>query len=89
MDRREFLSRIRYPAVTLAAAPMVAAAAHKGHEACAAALRALKVQFAGVQDQCAALKDCMDKLEARQKRMLRMVLAISAITMGVDVSLLM
>lgn len=89
MDRREFLRRIRYPAVALAAVPMVAIAADKAQEAGAAALQALKNQFAGIQDQCASLKDRMDRMEASQKRTMRIVLAISAITLGVDVSLLM
>ncbi len=89
MDRREFLRRIRHPAAALAAIPVVAAAADKAQEAGTAALQALKDQCAGVQDQCASLKDRMDKLEANQKRIMHIVLAISAITLGVDVSLLM
>lgn len=89
MDRREFLRGLRKPALALAAVPMVAVAADKAQEAGAAALQALKNQFAGVQDQCASLKDRMDRMEAAQKRAMRIVLAISAITLGVDVSLLM
>ena len=89
MDRRSFLRGISKPALALAAMPVVVTAADKTHGTGAAALHALKCKFAGVRDQCASLKDRVDKLEARQKRMLHMVLAISAITLGVDVSLLL
>lgn len=89
MDRREFLRRFRYPAAALAAVPVVATAADKVHDAGAAALKALKDQFRGVHHQCMSLKDRMDKLEARQKRMMRIVLAAAAVTVGVDVSLLL
>ncbi|MBI1731371.1 MAG: hypothetical protein HYR49_01205 [Gammaproteobacteria bacterium] len=88
MDRREFLRRIRKPAAVLAALPAVAAVADKAHDAGAAALRALKDQFAGVQEQCTSLKDRMDKLETRQKRMMRIALAAAAVMVGIDISLL-
>ncbi len=89
MDRRSFLRGISKPALALAAAPIVVTAADRTRDAGAAALKALKNQFTGIQDQCASIKDRMDKLEAGQKRTMRIVLAISAITLGVDVSLLM
>ncbi len=89
MDRRSFLRGISKPALALAAVPMVATAADKAHAAGAAALQALKHQFAGVQNQCASLKERMDKLEARQKRTMRIVFALAAVTLGVDISLLM
>lgn len=89
MDRREFLRGLRKPALALAAVPVVAAAADKGREAGAAVLNSLKKQLCGVQEQYATLKDRLDKMEVNQKRTMRIVLAISAITLGVDVSLLM
>ena len=90
MDRREFLQRLRKPALVLAAVPVVAAAAaDRGRETGAAALQALKQQFTGVKEQCNSLKDRVDKLEGDQKKMMRAVLAISAVTLGIDISLLM
>ena len=89
MDRRSFLRGISKPALALAAMPVVATAADTVRDAGVAALQSLKSQFAGIQDQCASLKERMDKMEAGQKRTMRIVLAISAITLGVDVSLLM
>jgi len=88
MDRRSFLRGISKPALALAAVPVVVTAADKARDAGAAALQALKHQCARMQDQCASLKDRMDEMEASQKRTLRIVLAISAITLGVDVSML-
>jgi hypothetical protein len=90
MDRREFLRRIRYPAAAVAGGTIIATkAAERGREAGGAALRALNQRFSVVQDQCAALRERMERIEARQKRMLRVVFAVAAVTLGVDVSLLM
>ena len=89
MDRRSFLRGISKPALALAAVPLVATAADKAHEAGAAALQALKNQFVGVQDQCTSLKERMDKMEAGQKRTMRIVLALTAVTLGMDISLLL
>jgi len=89
MDRRSFLRGLGKPALALAAVPVVVTAADKARDAGAAALQALKNQFTGVKEQCASLKDRMEKLEANQKRTMRIVLAISAITLGVDASLLL
>jgi hypothetical protein len=88
MDRRSFLRGISKPALALAAVPVVATAADKARDAAVAALQALNNQFAGMEDQCASLRKRMDKMEVSQKQTLRIVLAISAITLGVDVSLL-
>lgn len=89
MDRREFLRRIRHPAVALAAAPVAAAAADRSREAGAAARAALKARFDDVFGQCEAIRARLDRLEARQKRMMRVVLAAAAVTVGVDLSLLL
>lgn len=89
MNRRQFFDRLRRPALAVAAVPFVAVAADKAHEATTSALKALKHQFTGVQEQCATLKERMDNLEARQKKMMRVVLAAAAVTVGVDISLLL
>jgi hypothetical protein len=89
MNRRQFLDKFRRPALAVAAVPFVAVATDKAHEATTSALKALKEQFTGVQVQCASLKDRMDGMEARQKKMMRLVLAAAALTVGVDISLLL
>lgn len=89
MNRRQFLDKFRRPALAVAAVPFVAVAADRAQEATNSALKALKEQFTGVQDQCASLRDRMDGLEARQKKMMRIVLAAAAVTVGVDISLLL
>lgn len=89
MNRRQFLDRLRRPALAVATVPLVATAADRAHEATQAALRSLKNQFSGVQEQCTSLKDRMDALEARQKKLVRLALAGAAVLVGVDVSLLL
>lgn len=89
MDRREFLRQFSRPAAILAAMPVVAVATDKAHEATTAALKSLKDRFSGVQEQYASLKDRMDRIESRQKKMMRIVLAAAAVTVGVDISLLL
>lgn len=89
MHRRDFLGRLAKPAAILAAVPIVATAADRAHGATQAALQRLRTQFTGVQEQCTSLKDRMDHLEARQKKMMRVALAGAAVLVGVDVSLLL
>ena len=81
MRRRDFLKFLRKPAALLAAAPVVAAAAASPQDLDAGGVAALR-------RQCARLKRRMDRMDAAQKRTMRIVLGLAAITIGIDLSLL-
>lgn len=89
MNRRAFMGRLGKPAAMVAALPVVAAAADRTHEAAMTAIRSLQDRFAGVQEQCTSLKDRMDRMEVRQKKLTRVALAGAAVLLGVDISLLL
>lgn len=89
MLRRDFLGKFARPAALLAAVPVVATAADRAHAATQAALHRLTTQFTGMQAQCTSLRERVDHLEARQKKLVRVALAGAAVLVGVDVSLLL
>jgi len=89
MDRRSFLRGISKPALALAAVPVVVSAADRAQDAGTAAMKGLRDQIAGMQKHCSLLSERLGRMEKRQKQMLRIVLAAAALTVGVDISILM
>ena len=80
MDRREFLHRMKKPAIALAAVPAVAlAAADRGREKLGPHVKALK-------NKVVELNKRVDKLEKNQKRAIRVLFVITGITLGFDIS---
>jgi hypothetical protein len=80
MNRREFLHKLKKPAIALAAVPAIAvAAADRGRQAIDPHLQALKSKFEHMNDR-------MDRMERSQKRMLKALFALTAVSLGFDVS---
>ena len=82
MNRREFLNRLKKPAIALAAVPALAvAAADRGRQAIDPHLQALKSKFERLNDR-------MDNMERSQKRMMKAMFILAGVTLGIDLSYL-
>jgi len=80
MNRREFLNRLKKPAIVLAAVPaMAVAASDRGRQAIDPHLQALKSKYEGLNDR-------MDKMERSQKRMMKAMFVLAGVTLGIDIS---
>ena len=80
MNRREFLHKLKKPAIALAAVPaMAVAAADRGRQAIDPHLQALKSKFERLNDR-------MDNMERSQKRMIKALFALTALSLGIDIS---
>jgi hypothetical protein len=80
MNRREFLNRLKKPAIALAAVPALAvAAADRGRQAIDPHVQALKSKYERVEQR-------LDKMERSHKRMMKALFALTAVSLGFDVS---
>lgn len=83
MNRRDFLARLRRPAVAIAAAPAIAVAA------AADARRELPdPQVASLKARLSAMKARLERMEKSHKRTVRALLVVGAVLLGVDITLL-
>ena len=82
MNRRDFLARLRKPALAIAAVPAIAiAAADRGKQA-------LDPRIARMKSRLEEMKQRVDKMEKSHKRTVRVLLVVTGILAGIDISLL-
>ena len=82
MNRRDFLARLRKPALAIAAVPAIAlAAADRGKQTIDPHVTALKSRLQ-------EMKRRMDKMEKSHKRTVRVLLVVTGVLAGIDISLL-
>ena len=84
MNRREFLNRLKKPAIVLAAVPaMAVAAADRGRQAIDPHLQALKSKL---ESRFESVEQRIDNMERSQKRMMKAMFILGGVTLGIDLS---
>jgi hypothetical protein len=80
MNRREFLHQLRTPVIALSAVPAAAvAAADRGRQY-------LDPHFAALKSKYDRVEQRLDHMERSHKRMLKALFALSAVSLGIDLS---
>jgi hypothetical protein len=84
MQRRDFLRSLRKPMIAAAAIPTIAyAAVDRGKQAIDPHIEALTKR---IESMNKSVNDRIDNLEANQKRMMKALFALTALSLGIDVS---
>ena len=84
MQRRDFLRGLRKPMLAAAAIPAIAyAAADRGKQAIDPHVAALRDRFETMNK---TVNNRLDKLETSHKRMVKGLFALTALSLGIDVS---
>lgn len=91
MQRRDFLRTLRKPMLAAAAIPTIAyAAADRGKQAIDPHVTALRERFDSMNKRFEtvnkSVNDRLDKLETSHKRMVKGLFALTALSLGIDIS---